>query len=155
MQQAGSVICLPEGRPSWGPGSAMSASEDDYGSVQELRVLVVDDERLLCDTTAAILMRVGFQTMVAYDGLSALEIAASFRPDYLLTDIMMPAMNGVELAIRLTKMYPGIRTLLVSGQAGIADILDESRQMGFEFPLLAKPVHPLRLVESLNALKEG
>jgi len=93
--------------------------------------------------------------MSAYDGFSAMEIAATFKPDYLLTDIMMPAMNGVELAITLTNMYPAMRILLFSGQAGIADILEESRQMGFEFPLLAKPVHPMKLVESLKALRES
>ena len=66
----------------------------------------------------------------------------------------MPAMNGVELAIALTKMSPGVKILLVSGQAGTSDILEESRQKGFEFPLLAKPIHPLKLIDSLNALKE-
>jgi CheY-like chemotaxis protein len=116
---------------------------------------VVDDERILADTTAAILRRAGFETMIAYDGLSALDNAASFNPDYLLTDIMMPVMNGVELAVTLTKMYPALRILLFSGQAGIANILEKSRQMGFEFPLLAKPVHPMKLVESLNALREN
>jgi hypothetical protein len=48
-----------------------------------------------------------------------------------------------------------MRILLFSGQAGIADILEQSRQMGFEFPLLAKPVPPLKLVESLKALREN
>jgi hypothetical protein len=52
-------------------------------------------------------------------------------------------------------MYPALRILLFSGQAGIANILEKSRQMGFEFPLLAKPVHPMNLVESLKALREN
>lgn len=124
-------------------------------SLHKPKILVVDDERLLADTTAAILRRAGFLTLAAYDAFSALEGAASFQPDCLLTDIMMPAMNGVELAIALTKMYPATKILLFSGQAGIADILEESRLQGFEFPLLAKPVHPLKLVESLNALTKN
>jgi CheY-like chemotaxis protein len=155
MDLLGSVICLPEGRPGRPLEFPNPTSGAHQRTVQKPRVLVVDDERLLADTTAAILLRAGFRTMSAYDGFSAMEIAATFKPDYLLTDIMMPAMNGVELAITLTNMYPAMRILLFSGQAGIADILEESRQMGFEFPLLAKPVHPLKLVESLKALRES
>jgi CheY-like chemotaxis protein len=78
---------------------------------------------------------------------------ASFHPDYLLTDIMMPAMNGVELAIAAVNTYPAIKILLFSGQAGIADIMEGSRARGFEFPLLAKPVHPSKLIECLRNLK--
>lgn len=155
MDLFGSVKCLPEGRPPRPLEFPKPGPETQQRPIRKRRVLVVDDEKLLSDTTAAILMRAGFQTMAAYDAFSALEIAASFKPDYLLTDIMMPAMNGVELAIALTKMYPAMRILLFSGQAGIADILEGSRRMGFDFPLLAKPVHPLKLVESFKGLSEN
>jgi CheY-like chemotaxis protein len=114
------------------------------------RVLIVDDERLLADTTAAILGSAGFRTKTAYDGWEALETARSFHPDYLLTDVMMPLMNGVELAIAITKMLPSTKILLFSGQAGISDLLEEGHSQGYEFPLLAKPVHPLRLIEALK-----
>jgi len=129
-----------------------SAGEAENVSARLPRVLVVDDERLLADTTAAILRRSGFHAKTAYDGFSALEMTANFHPDYLLTDIMMPGMNGVELAIAITKMYPSAKILLFSGQAGIADILEQSRAQGYEFPLLAKPVHPLKLVEGIRNL---
>jgi CheY-like chemotaxis protein len=119
------------------------------------KILVVDDERLLADTTAAILRHAGFETRIAYDGFVALEVAGSFRPDYILTDIMMPAMNGVELAIAITKMYPVTKIMLFSGQAGISEILEQSKAKGFEFPLLAKPVHPAKLIEDLRKLKDG
>lgn len=67
----------------------------------------------------------------------------------------MPAMNGMELAIAITKMYPVTKILLFSGQAGISEILEQSRAKGFEFPLLAKPVHPAKLIEGLRKLKDG
>lgn len=119
------------------------------------KILVVDDERLLADTTAAILRHAGFETRIAYDGFAALEVAGWFRPDYILTDIMMPAMNGVELAIAITKMYPVTKILLFSGQAGISEILEQSKAQGFEFPILAKPVHPAKLIEGLRELNDG
>jgi CheY-like chemotaxis protein len=115
-------------------------------------VLVVDDERLLADTTAAVLRRAGFDTRTVYDGFSALEMIPSFHPDYLLTDIMMPGMNGVQLAIAIARMHPLTKIMLFSGQAGITDILEESQAKGYEFPLLAKPVHPVKLVEGLKSL---
>jgi DNA-binding NtrC family response regulator len=63
---------------------------------------------------------------------------------------MMPLMNGVELAIAVTKMLPNTKIVLFSGQAGISDIVEEGHAQGYEFPLLAKPVHPLRLIEALK-----
>ncbi|HKR26036.1 MAG TPA: response regulator [Acidobacteriaceae bacterium] len=137
------------------PPSELEVSESDAegSAAAQPRVLVVDDERLLADTTAVILRRAGFQAKTAYDGFGALEMAESFRPDYLLTDIMMPAMNGVELAIAIMRTYPATKVLLISGQAGISDILADSRARGFEFPLLAKPAHPAKVVEALRDLK--
>jgi CheY-like chemotaxis protein len=126
----------------------------EFGSVEDdqvkPRILIVDDERLLADTTAAILRSAGFRTKTAYDGWEALETARSFHPDYLLTDVMMPLMNGIELAIAITKMLPSTKILLFSGQAGISDILQDGYSQGYEFPLLAKPVHPLRLIDALK-----
>jgi CheY-like chemotaxis protein len=134
-------------------GLHLSKSETERTTESVPRVLVVDDERLLADTTAAVLRHAGFNTRTAYDGFSALEITASFHPDYLLTDIMMPGMNGVQLAIAINRMYPLTKIMLFSGQAGISDILEDSRANGYEFPLLAKPVHPSKLVEGLKNLK--
>jgi CheY-like chemotaxis protein len=129
------------------PKAESDRAEDDP---VKPRVLIVDDERLLADTTAAILHSAGFRTTTAYDGWEALEKARSFHPDYLLTDVMMPLMNGVELAIAITKMLPNTKIVLFSGQAGISDIVEEGHAQGYEFPLLAKPVHPLRLIEALK-----
>jgi CheY-like chemotaxis protein len=114
------------------------------------RILVVDDEKLIADTIAEILEGVGFHVAVAYDGWSALEIAARFQPEYLLSDVLMPRMNGVDLAIAVQKTYPAARVLLLSGQAGISEILLSGQKRGFEFELVAKPIHPLKLIERLK-----
>jgi CheY-like chemotaxis protein len=149
------TTCLADQYPRHASNLPLSESEPERGSAPQAKVLVVDDERLLADTTAAILRRAGFNTKAAYDGFGALDAMTSFRPDYLLTDIMMPGMNGLELAIAITTIYPTTKILLFSGQAGIADILEESKAKGFEFPLLAKPVHPTKLIEGLKGLKNG
>jgi len=114
------------------------------------KVLVVDDQKLIVDTIAEILEEAGFYVMAAYDGWTALEAASRLRPDYLLSDVLMPRMNGVELAIAIRKMHPGTRIMLFSGQAGISEILLEGQRQGFEFELIAKPIHPLKLIELLR-----
>jgi CheY-like chemotaxis protein len=154
VELLGATFCLADRYPRHPPDFQITESEPEPGSVARARILVVDDERLLADTTAAILRRAGFDAKTAYDGFGALEATTSFHPDYLLTDIMMPGMNGVELAIAITKNYPRTKILLFSGQAGIADILEQGRARGFEFPLLAKPVHPSKLIEGLKGLKK-
>ena len=152
MEPLSTIVRLPDQFPHYLFDFEWSESKVEGSAAAQRRVLVVDDERLLADTTAAILRRAGFHTRSAYNGFEALEIMASFHPDCLLTDIMMPAMNGLELAIAVTSISPTTKILLFSGQAGVADILAESKAKGFEFPLLAKPVHPSKLIEALKDL---
>ena len=67
-------------------------------------ILVVADELPIADTTTAVLTRSGNQAVLCLNnGHSALQIAAKLRPDYLLTDVLMPEMNGVELAIAIRR----------------------------------------------------
>ncbi len=113
-------------------------------------VLVVDDERLIADTMTEILRRSGFEAQCAYDGQSALELAVQISPDYVLTDVVMPKMNGVQLAIAIRKILPSTEILLLSGQAGISEIVDRGRKEGYMFELIPKPIHPEKLLQRLN-----
>lgn len=115
-------------------------------------VLVVDDEETLANTTVEILNISGFCAFVAYDGKTALELAAKFHPDILLTDVVMPEMNGIELAVALSELLPRTQVLLISGQAGTIDLLEKARSEGHAFDLIAKPIHPLKLIERLKEL---
>jgi len=115
-------------------------------------VLVVDDEETLANTTIEILNLAGFCAFVAYDGQTALELAAKFHPDILLTDVVMPGMNGVELGIAIAKLLPGTQIILISGQAGTTDLMEKARGEGYSFELIAKPIHPMKLIERLRKL---
>ena len=113
-------------------------------------VLVVDDEHMIADTTAEILNRFGFRAVRVYDGQTALQIAAKLKPEYLLADVLMPLMNGVELAIAISKVLPATKIVLFSGQVGISDILLRGEEQGYVFDLVAKPIHPEKLIEHLK-----
>ena len=115
-------------------------------------ILVVDDEEILANTTVEILNQAGFCAFVAYDGQTALELAAQFHPDMLLTDVVMPGMNGVELAVAIRNLLPQTQILLISGQAGTIDLLEKARLEGYKFELVAKPIHPMKLIEHLKSL---
>jgi CheY-like chemotaxis protein len=113
-------------------------------------VLVVDDERIIADTLSIILSRNGFSTMTAYDGLSGLEIARSAHPDLVISDVMMPGMTGVELAITVTQTIPTCKILLFSGQAATVDLLEKAREAGHTFTTLTKPVHPTDMLKRVS-----
>jgi CheY-like chemotaxis protein len=120
------------------------------GPSNKPRVLVVDDERVIADTLAIILNQSGFSASAVYTGTAAVERAKEDRPDLIISDVIMPDMNGIEAAIRIRQLLPGCKILLFSGQAATADLLEKARQEGHEFEILAKPVHPQDLLAKLR-----
>jgi CheY-like chemotaxis protein len=114
------------------------------------RVLVVDDEHVIADTLAIILGQNGYDASAAYTGEEAVEKARTVKPDLIISDVIMKDMNGIEAAIQIRKLLPACKILLFSGQAATADLLDNARQQGHEFEILAKPVHPADLLAKLK-----
>src|SRR5437868_4027215 len=115
------------------------------------RVLVVDDEQVIADTLAKILDLNGFDASAVYTGTAAVESARSQRPDLIISDVIMPDMNGIEAAIQVRGFLPSCKILLFSGQAATADLLESARAQGHEFEILAKPVHPQDLLAKLRS----
>ena len=115
------------------------------------KVLVADDERVIADSLAMILNQSGFDARAVYSGEKALELAETLRPDMLISDVIMADLNGIDAAIRIRALLPGIKVLLFSGQAATADLLEKARAEGHEFDILAKPVHPQDLLSRLRA----
>ena len=114
------------------------------------KVLVADDERVIADTLAMILNQSGFEARAVYSGEKAVEIAPDYEPDMLISDVIMADLNGIDTAIRIRALLPGIKILLFSGQAATADLLEKARTRGYEFDILAKPVHPQDLLNRLR-----
>jgi CheY-like chemotaxis protein len=113
-------------------------------------ILVVDDESVIADTLAAILSRSGYAALAAYDGEEALETALITPPEMLITDVILPSMNGIELAITIRRIFPECRILLFSGQAAAADLLAPARSAGHHFAMLGKPIHPSELLATVS-----
>ena len=119
-------------------------------AVKKPRVLVVDDEQVIADTLAKILDLNGYEASAVYTGTAAVESARSLRPDLIISDVIMPDMDGIEAAIHIRGFLPGCKILLFSGQAATADLLENARARGHEFEILGKPVHPSDLLAKLK-----
>jgi len=96
-----------------------------------------------------IFTRAGFSVLTAYDGLAALELVRCVKPELLISDVAMPDMNGVELALAVVKVAPACKVLLFSGHATSADLI-RALDAGHDFPLLTKPVHPTELLRQVS-----
>jgi CheY-like chemotaxis protein len=120
------------------------------GNQPRAKVLVADDEQVIANTLAIILNQAGFEAKAVYSGEKAVEALDSFRPDMLISDVIMTGMTGIEAAIETRMRLPHCKILLFSGQAATADLLDKARSQGHEFEILAKPVHPTDLLAKLR-----
>ncbi|MBB5060523.1 DNA-binding NtrC family response regulator [Granulicella aggregans] len=119
----------------------------------EIRVFVVDDEKVIASTLTTILKHSGFAAVAFTNPLDALSAADEKTPDLLISDVVMPELSGIELAIQLKKKAPSCKVLLFSGQAATADLLASARKGGHDFSLLAKPIHPTDLLNAIRELK--
>lgn len=117
---------------------------------EKQRIIVADDERVIADTLAIILNHDGFDARAVYSGEEALQVAAGFDPHMLISDVVMGELNGVETAIMMRTLVPSIKVLLFSGHSNAADLLKKANALGFNFDILAKPVHPKDLLSRLR-----
>lgn len=108
------------------------------------RILIVDDEPSIAVTLAEITKRAGYTSAVALSGEQALEEASDFGPDILVTDYAMPGMNGVALAAKIARRYPGCRLFVLSAYSGLAEKPQVPRQPPLRF--LLKPIPPEQLL---------
>jgi CheY-like chemotaxis protein len=116
------------------------------------RVLVLDDERVIANTLALILNRSGYEARAVYNAEAAIKTAGELLPDFLISDVIMDGMTGIDAAIRITQIVPQCRIILFSGQAATADLLERAEANGHHFELLMKPVHPRVLLERLKEI---
>jgi DNA-binding NtrC family response regulator len=119
-------------------------------SQAKMRVLVVDDESIVADTLALILRGRGFDARAAYSGEDAAEIALTWTPNAVIADVIMGKMDGVALAIYLAKALPSCKVLLMSGNLATEGLINESKKLGHDFPILAKPFSPESMFEFLG-----
>ncbi len=116
------------------------------------RILIADDNRAGTDSLAMLLEFDGHQSARAYDGVEALKIAESLRPEIILLDIGMPGLNGYEVAQRLRAEAWG-KNMVIIAMSGWGQEKDQQRwrERGIDHHLI-KPVNPQELAKLIAAL---
>ena len=115
----------------------------------------MDDEHVIASTLAAILQKNGFSAKFFTCPLAALTAARLKAPDLLLSDVTMPGISGIDLAIQMKAQYPTCKVLLFSGQAATLDLLEGARAQGHDFDVLLKPVPPTELLFEVGKMVNG
>jgi CheY-like chemotaxis protein len=107
----------------------------------QTRILIVDDEPDMCWALENILHPKGYQTMVATTGQEALELAEQEEPPSIaLIDVVLPDINGIELAALIREVLPEIVIIVISGRLCEGDkIIEEGLRLGTFSGFLSKP----------------
>lgn len=115
-------------------------------------ILIVDDDVAVSRTLSLILTKAGYRVSTASDGRKGFELLASGGFDLVLTDIIMPELDGIETIRRIRQDYPDLRVIAMSGGGQIdkADFLHMAQVLGAD-RVLEKPVRSTQLLEVVNA----
>ena len=120
-----------------------------------MKIIVVDDEPIIADTLVNILEGEGHDALAVSHGESAVKWAKMIKPDAIISDVIMPGMNGIETAKAILKVLPNCRIILFSGQAASSDLLAKARVEGYSFEVLPKPINPEILLQKLKSAETG
>ena len=117
---------------------------------EKLKVLIADDERVFATTMAMILQHEGYIPQAVHSGEDAVTAARTFKPDFLVSDIIMLGLTGIEAALEIRLFCPEVRVILYSSYYPTSNVLDPAEGQDFRFVL--SPFSPQEL---LAMLKEG
>lgn len=115
-------------------------------------VLIVDDQPTVADTLSLVFQSKGYTVRTAYDAESALLLLQSFPAEIVISDIILPGMNGIEFATLMRKAYPNCRVILLSGHPRTEDVMRDAEAQGQTFEVLPKPYHPSDLLARVGAI---
>ena len=122
--------------------------------VNRRRILVVDDNQDAANTLTMMLRTLGHEVHTAYDGLEAVQAAASFRPDVVLLDIGLPKLNGYETARHIREQPSGQKVSLVALSGwGQEEDKRRAKEAGFDYHL-TKPVETAALQKLLASVEK-
>lgn len=117
-------------------------------------VLIVDDEKSICDNLAAFLEDEGMRAVVAHSGEEALEmVQQGFAVDVCIMDLRLPGMTGAQAILRIREQEPGIRFVVHTGSAN-DKVIDELQRTGLQdIQVFSKPVKDMgRMAQAIRSL---
>ena len=118
--------------------------------MENFKIVVVDDEPRISNTLCQVLRSAGYTAFAAYEAEGAMMLCKHHSADLLLSDVNMPAINGIELAQQVAHEVPGCRVILFSGHVDTDALLAAARRNGLAIECLAKPIFPEILLEKVR-----
>lgn len=115
-----------------------------------MKILIIEDEKLLAESLTALLEAKGFDTEAVYDGETGAQYAETGIYDLLILDVMMPGLNGYEVARRVRRERCAVPTLMLTARSGVEDRI-EGLNAGADY-CLTKPFDSRELLACINAL---
>ena len=116
----------------------------------KIRLLLVEDEQTLAGIIADTLSEKGFEVTVAHDGEAGLRAFRGSRPDVVVSDVMMPCMDGFTFVGRLRREAPGVPVLFLSARSAAEDVVQGFETGGNDY--LRKPFAMSELIVRVRAL---
>ncbi|HPM78621.1 MAG TPA: response regulator, partial [bacterium] len=118
-------------------------------------IMLVEDDNLVRGLAHKVLVRLGYHVLVADHGLAALELAKGYleKIDLLLTDVVMPGMNGQQLAEKLLLIHPEMKVVFTSGYTEDAIVHHGVLNEGLHF--IGKPYSPQSLAQKIRNVLDG
>ena len=116
-------------------------------------ILLAEDDESMREFLAKALRRAGHDVVPVGDGLDALSQLSDTPFDLLLADVVMPGLDGIELARRAAKQQPGIKVMFITGFAAVA--LRAREQSPRETRVLSKPFHLRDLVDQVDVMLQA
>ena len=117
-----------------------------------LRILLAEDDQVMREYLTRALERSGYLVTAVDRGTAALPLIQTESFDLLLTDIVMPEMDGIELARRATELDPDLKVMFITGFAAVA--LNPDSKAPKDAKILSKPFHLRELVEEVGKMLE-
>ena len=117
-----------------------------------LHLFVVDDEPVIAATTVTILQTKGYAARLFTNPIEALAAGLHAPPDLLITDMNMPSLSGLELAILMKAQHPKLQILLLSGDPASIDLVVQARSRGHNLTLFMKPISPAELLMQVDEI---
>ena len=114
-------------------------------SQNPVRILTIDDENMVREILTAYLEDSGFKVIQANDGQTGIELIRSHQPDLVLCDLRMPGMDGLQVLATVTREFPELPILVVSGMGGMSDAIQALKLGAWDY--VTKPIEDMAVLE--------
>jgi len=119
-------------------------------------ILFVEDDAIIVQVYRAKFVREGFNVEVAQDGLTAMRLLPSVKPDLIVLDLMMPKFSGVDV-LKFVRAEPTLKStpVIILSNAYMTELAQQAAELGVELALLKSGCTPAQLLDAANKLLNG